>query len=191
MPYSGVLPQAIKGNKLIQQGVRMPKSVPQIPFKGAVAPKIERAGVVKRLSPSMSKQRTFTSRSKFNFMDEGANFQYPYPPAPYYPPPGYPTPQPQMQPMPPPPQPRAVQGYPYAYPSPYNPMPSPRPLTVAEAEQMAEPRRRVAETRATYNSGVNTSKEVRNWLSTINSSNREVRSNLRFLRDVYGAGGVE
>ncbi|MGL5923675.1 hypothetical protein [Chroococcidiopsis sp.] len=56
----------------------MKQGVPQFNFMGQVGPKIERAGTVKRISPSMSKQRTFTTaeRSDYAYSIDLGDFGY-------------------------------------------------------------------------------------------------------------------
>jgi hypothetical protein len=179
MTYQGILPQVIKQNELISEGKRFSNSVPQIPFNGITSPKIKRAGVAKRLSPSMSKEKTFVKHGKFSYMEDTADFagempySYPYNPAPFDPrqSPYYTRPQPN-QPLP----------YPQPYSGNYPEEQYPKPyISTPEVYSQTEGRRKFDSRRQAYNSGVNTSREARRWITTANTSNNELRSNLKFL----------
>lgn len=195
MGYSGILPQAIKGNRLIEEGRRLSKSVPQLPFINKLAPKIERAGVVKRLSPSMNKNRTFVSRkpkpNNFNYMgsdiiqfsNKDMSATPPPMPYPYYPYP--PQPMQSMQSMPN--QARSpvyVQSPPVPadyyrnYQLPMDDIGDPR----LELSRSSEARKRIGEGRGLSNVALNTSRETRQWLNTGNSVAREARGTLRYLK---------
>lgn len=188
MAYSGVLPKIIKGNELIKAGKRLPKAVPQIPFMGTAANKIERANVARRLSPSMSKQKTFLTKDRsFSYMGNTANFElpysYPYNPAPYTVNqlPGYASPAPN-RPISPVYAPQSYPNYPpNPYPSPMSTAPSEPYITTPEVYAETEGRRRIDSGRGVYNSRLNTASEARKWTQTATSANRELRTNLRFL----------
>jgi hypothetical protein len=139
----------------------------------------------------MSKERTFVNHGKFSYMDTTASFagespySYPYNPAPF---------NPQTSPY-------------YSRPQPNQPLPYPQPYSGYYQEQTALPknyistpevysqtegRRRFDSRRQAYNSGVNTSREARRWITTANTTNNELRSNLKFLgvngRQLLGGG---